>query len=699
MEKIVKTFLFFGLALLVCTKSVFAGCDVSVSPSQASVGSTVDFTFSVHNTGSNPIVYVKIPTNLGGYVYVTGAEATGWDMSPEADADVFVNGTIDPGLSSSFIVHGNTAGANANFSWILEASESDAALAFACNTLSLSLTGEVIPTPTPDVTEAPVDVPAPGISSVAVSAGSTTATVSWRLDSTATSVVHYGTSTSYGSTASTTGESVTLSSLSSSTTYHYEIQATGTGGTTTTIDNTFTTAASGSTTTTTVSPSTTTTINTTSTVTKTIVLTDTTSPTVQITTKAVKTTQEAQKIEGKVTDTGIINAGISKIQYSLDSGKSWLPVSEPGGVTKANFSFIPELVEDGNYPITVRAIDRSGNVGVSPPFLVVIDRLPPRIIHSVWHVGPLLINSDILGKSELVKGIPTHLIIQGVGGITEMGLTIGTQQFLLQHNPETGYWETTVLLENGGEWDAVVKAVDGGGSIVEKKIGVIVVHSNNVNLPPKTVSTLWRYNDFTGQFHKWNGEPYGQDNPRERGDSWFLPPGRYYISLSAPNYNPTVSNLFSLTESKAIFINPQMEKWNVWGLLGISTQFEVNVPTPHTVSESSILLGKKITWPEKNGWEGKDIIFSIIPLWDPSSSSMFTSLSNMTRQQSDVPNVIVIPGANTSTVEILKSRGQYTSTFIADPDGSSLVDSYGAHIPLTVRVNRKGIIEEVVILK
>jgi hypothetical protein len=78
---------------------------------------------------------------------------------------------------------------------------------------------------------------------------------------------------------------------------------------------------------------------------------------------------------------------------------------------------------------------------------------------------------------------------------------------------------------------------------------------------------------------------------------------------------------------------------------------------------------------------------------------MFTSLSNMTRQQSDVPNVIVIPGANTSTVEILKSRGQYTSTFIADPDGSSLVDSYGAHIPLTVRVNRKGIIEEVVILK
>ncbi|MCX6730668.1 MAG: hypothetical protein NTZ55_02370, partial [Candidatus Roizmanbacteria bacterium] len=293
----------------------------------------------------------------------------------------------------------------------------------------------------------PVDVPPPGVSGVAVSAGSTTATVTWRLDSVATTVVYYGTTTGYGSTVSTTGESVLLSSLSPSTVYYYEIQSTGDGGTSVVTGNTFTTAAAGSTTSTTsTSTSTTTTINTTSTVTKTVILTDTTAPNVQISTKPGKATEKAPRIEGTITDSGLVNAGISKIQYSIDLGKNWLLVSEPGGTTKAKFGFIPDLVDDGNYPIKIRAIDRSGNIGISSIFLVVIDRLPPRIIHSLWHVGPLLISKNENGKSDLVVGVPTHLVVQGVGGITEMELILGSQKFPLKENKITGYWDTTVLL-------------------------------------------------------------------------------------------------------------------------------------------------------------------------------------------------------------------------------------------------------------
>ncbi|MCX6730669.1 MAG: hypothetical protein NTZ55_02375, partial [Candidatus Roizmanbacteria bacterium] len=114
MKKTIVVFLFFVLFLPGLVGTVSAGCEVSVSPNPASVGSTVDFNFSIRNTGENPIVYIKIPTSLGGYVYVTGADASGWDVSPESDANVFVNGAIDPGSSSSFIIHGNTAGTNAS---------------------------------------------------------------------------------------------------------------------------------------------------------------------------------------------------------------------------------------------------------------------------------------------------------------------------------------------------------------------------------------------------------------------------------------------------------------------------------------------------------------------------------------------------------------------------------------------------------
>ncbi|MCX6732773.1 MAG: hypothetical protein NTV98_04500 [Candidatus Roizmanbacteria bacterium] len=702
MKKTVQTFLFIGFILFACNRTVFGGCDVSVSPRDVRTGSSEIFHFNVTNNGSDPITYVKVPTNLDGAVVVTGANSADWTLATPGGADVFNSGSIAPGDSHVFDISGDATNNPRSFSWTLGASESDGNAVFNCNEVMINIEDAPVPTTIPEE-PTPTSVPAPGISGIAVAAGPSSATVTWKLDQTATTVVYYGTTSEYGYAASTTSddpERVVLSNLSSSTTYHYEIQASGAGGTTVVTDNAFTTAAVGSTTSTTsTATSTTTTVNTTSTITKTVVLTDTIAPIVQINTKAVKASEKAPKIEGIVTDSGLINAGISKIQYSIDSGKSWLLISEPNGATKANFAFTPELSEDGNYPIKIRALDKSGNSGISSTFLVIIDRLPPRIIHSLWHVGPLLINSNMSGKSELVIGVPTHLVVQGVGGITEMKLTLGTKTFVLKNNRENGFWETTVLITDAGEWDAIIHAVDGGGSIIDKKIGTIVTHSNISILPSKTVTTVWRYDAMTGQFNQWNGAPYSQNNPRGAGLNWFLPPGSYYFSLSAPGYNTAVSNIFTLSESQVVTINAKMEKWNLWSLLGVTSQFRVTPSTSNSESKTNVLVGKQLPWLEKNGWEGKNVVLSIIPSWDPSAASRFVLLSKNANQQTNTPYIIVIPGANTSTVNLIKSRGNYSPTFVADPDGESLQDLQGMHLPLTVRVNQKGIIEEVVILK
>lgn len=97
----------------------------------------------------------------------------------------------------------------------------------------------------------PSDVTAPTISGVASSSvTSNSASVSWTTNEPATGSVEYGTTTSYGSSASasslTTSQSVALTGLAASTTYHYRVTATDSAGNKTIgTDSAFTTTASG----------------------------------------------------------------------------------------------------------------------------------------------------------------------------------------------------------------------------------------------------------------------------------------------------------------------------------------------------------------------------------------------------------------------------------------------------------------------
>jgi parallel beta-helix repeat protein len=92
------------------------------------------------------------------------------------------------------------------------------------------------------------DTTAPVISAVSASAGTTTATISWTTDEVATPLVNYGTTTSYGtsenSSTFTLSPALTLTGLSPSTTYHYQLVATDpSDNVTTSVDYTFTTEA------------------------------------------------------------------------------------------------------------------------------------------------------------------------------------------------------------------------------------------------------------------------------------------------------------------------------------------------------------------------------------------------------------------------------------------------------------------------
>ncbi len=94
------------------------------------------------------------------------------------------------------------------------------------------------------------DVTSPSISQATVKTGETTATISWKTDEASISWLRYGTSTIYGleikTTTSTTSHSLTITGLSASTTYHYQIKAKDSSGNIGSYtDKTFTTLALG----------------------------------------------------------------------------------------------------------------------------------------------------------------------------------------------------------------------------------------------------------------------------------------------------------------------------------------------------------------------------------------------------------------------------------------------------------------------
>lgn len=687
---------FFGMA-----QKVMASCTVSVSPNNVVMGVSSVSRFSVSNTSDQLANWVRIESpDLTAYS-IAQINSDGWYGSGGGTRADFAGGYLEGGASGNFDL------------MLAETGETIPSMGFeVLLSYDAGDTFESCGTATIQVVPAPV---APTIGGVNLTVGNSSATLTWSTNLTATGKVNYGTTSGYGSsvvTASGTTHSAGMTGLSASTEYHYQIQVTSEGGTTSTADATFTTSAADviTTTLTTVTNTVTSTVTTTNnqTINKTVVLADTVKPAVKVDTivnpSSRKPVNPAMQnvfdippiVEGKVVDTGAVNVGIVKIQYSTDNGKSWLLIEEPNGASKIDFSFVPEVYDDGNYPILVRAIDKSGNVGVSTVFTLIIDRLPPRIIHSLWRVGPIVLSAPY----QLIPGVPVQVSVQAVGGVTEMKLELRNQEvgasdkseqvFSLIKNFETGLWEGEINISYSSI-PVIVRAKDGGGNEIEQEIGEINI--SEIGLPAqagKAVSqqasiSVYRYDELTKRFKLWNGEVYGQDNPSKGKSSWYLPPGKYYVEAKVKGYKTAQTEIFELDMPGAVRVEGELEKWawnNWWkyGTLGIL----------HSRSEGgshsgSVIPGKQISWLEKTEWRGKEIDLTVLPLWEPRLAEILGGLKE--------ESVVVIPGANQSSVELLKNRGSYKSTMIADPDGEILSDLQGASLPVSLMINRRGQVE------
>ncbi len=266
---------------------------------------------------TNPTVSISSPANNATISSTTTATASASDDVGVTKVEWYVDGTLKATNTSSPYTYSIVPGSFTVGSHVLTAKAYDA----AGNNATSSAVNFTVPDTTP-----------PTISAVASSSiTQTSATVTWTTNEAADSQVKYGTTTSYGSTTTldstkVTSHSVSLTGLTASTLYHYQvISKDAAGNSTTSADATFTTSAPAG---------------------------DTTAPTISITAPA------AGNVSGTVTfsATASDNVGVTSVQFKYGSTVIGTVPSAPYSV-----SWNTTSLTNGSYTLTATASDAAGN--------------------------------------------------------------------------------------------------------------------------------------------------------------------------------------------------------------------------------------------------------------------------------------------------------------------------------------------------
>lgn len=699
------------------TYAVVSSCTASVDTSSVNTNTNANFGFTINNTSSQTIAWIKIsrPSSnftLGGYA------VGGWSISMSESDATLTGGSLAASANQAVSIgatSGSTEASSAN--WTVQVSDdSGGASPTSCTgTLGTAISG------------AGADTTLPTISNIVLSdLSDTSLKISWTTDENATTVVDYGTTDAYGSTAtgdsSVTSHSVTISSLSANTTYHYRLKSSDSAGNETIAgDYTFATAKVGTTTTT----STTVTVTNTKTVTVTKTIKDDTPPNVFLDTDFDKPYTEPPKITGLAKDSGDVNPGIGRVEYSFDDGKTWLEVDSiksPNARSTA-FSFVPAIFEDGNFKLKVRAYDNSGNVTASSARTLIIDRLPPQIGGILFSIGPQIIQPGKDGMLYISQGLDTKITLSSVGGALVVDLFADSKSYSLIKNPDSGLWSATLNFADAGEFILKSKSVDGADNTTEKDlIKVNVLESGKVSgQPGKALEgvgvSVYYFEGGLAKFVLWDGKPFGQENPQKTssdgGYKLLLPAGKYYIQLNKFGYKTAKTNIFTLGDSRAIDMDFTLKR-NKGIQLGsffipfFDFSFEeqsLKLDGRQEVLQSGGLVGTELPYfvfkrEEKdmdiNSFKGKPTVLTFSAIWSPENAQQISILQNLTKNQKNINAVPVMVQEKVSKTGIFEKVGSYNIKIFSDPDGELSAKLNIFNMPTHVFLDRKGIVKKIV---
>ena len=320
------------------------------------------------------------------------------------------------------------------------------------------------------------DTNPPAISGVTVSSlGVSNAVISWTSSEGASSVVQYGLTSSYGSTASAPGylssHAVSLTGLQPSAAYHYRVTSADiSGNSLSSGDFTFTTAAA-----------------------------DLVAPSVSLVApSASATVSNTITLSASATD-NLGGSGVASVSFLVDGVVLSSLRSSP-----YNLSWDSQAVANGLHTLQARAQDASGNTANSPVVTVTVGNTPIPVngAAAYWALdettGGSAIDSSGYGNVGTLVNGPTHVAGKVANGLQFDGLSahvrVANSTSLYVTNAFT--IATWVKLDSAGQWQSLVSKVASEGVNVYpfSDYSLIAVASGTGFVSRVTVTTAGSFN-------------------------------------------------------------------------------------------------------------------------------------------------------------------------------------------------------------
>jgi len=700
------------------------GCRVSMTPSSANGGFDSTFNFTITNNASSSIEWVNIDAPGGGIFTVEAGSANRWTSNNTDNDATFTNWALTPGRSQNFAVEAFPNTGSGPVNWTVMASDDPGGAG------SISCSGNTSVT----VTGTPIAVS--NVQASDVTADS--ATITWDSNVPGSSQVNYGTDSSYGSSSSidnnlVTSHSVTLTSLSADTDYHFQaVSVAADNSSDQSSDDTFLTAAAG------------TAGNTgdngsnsdnqaplpSGGIPLLKIPVESTPPTISITGRV----PAIQKVEPIVQGVADDNVAVARVEFSTDGGLDWLPVQQAVGLggKHVSFSFKPTHLDDGTYNLVVRAINTSGIISKTAPITIVIDRFNLQIGPNVMSLGPQILTPDQTGTITTMSGVDQKITLSALGGPTKIMLTAtdpkhrsNTQVFNLTKAADTGLWSGVVSFSGSGTYRLAAEAVDGVGVSTTRNL-----NDFNVMAPARTVDAsnnkpvaatveVYYFQPDSNSWVLWDGASYGQSNPYATGRQGqfglVLPAGKYYLTARSPGYRKVTSSIFTTTRTEPVSTTLKLTRVRQFRLGPIHIDLvlpslgdqPIQAGNKRAVgAPANSLIGKsapEFSLNDTNGnivnpvqLLGKPTVVTFGTTWSPGMSEQVNILSQL-QSNTDLNIIPVAMQQGTAVARAYTTIAGLKLDWLVDPSGA-LTASYNVQsLPTSYFINREGIIQKVVI--
>jgi hypothetical protein len=452
-------------------------------------------------------------------------------------------------------------------------------------------------------------------------------------------------------------------------------------------------------------------------------------PKVDLTTDFSKPYKTSPKVQGTATD----NKQVTKLDYSIDNGKNWLPITDikTKDNKKVTFTFQPPELYDGTYSLKVRAYDATENVGYSQNDALVIDILAPAVGASLISLGPQEMNPGSNGTIIVPASVNQRITVSTIGGPDTVDIIAqsidnpkqDSQVFSLRKNSDNGLWTGVLNIAETGTYSLTATAVDGAKNKTSRFLynvrvlpyGAILAHDKPLS---GATITLYALDPITERYIIWDASSYGQINPQRTINdgvyTLYPPEGTYYLEVKKEGYQTTKTNIFTINGTSAINENFSLEKQRALNLGIFQIPFpEISFHTEDfkaqtvknilSLSNDVHILNKK--FPAVDYKVGSDSlnsnalltsfhIVTFLNTWLPNASTQVSYL-DMVQKQAHIGISVITPQEIQSEVTLFKARGNYTVPMFADANGTLVNPLEVRVVPMHFIIDKNGKIRKI----